>query len=228
AAIAESPSALLSARNDRRVAESSGRRHLPPPALSFDLQAASIVDDNEPVELPQLSNSGMTTPKSQTGENAKAEKHKYVSDWTHGDVEGGGRPHRRRHDANMFTPNTRTLASTLVISQPPPQTVLSPRNLVAAAAQRRSMHSTIEPQATPERRRPSLDAPNIEDLGAAENASADMLQPQITPEHQIGTSADARVWSISRYITRKEEGDTEGGGRKHPKRLRSTNDTILF
>ncbi|KAJ1720067.1 hypothetical protein LPJ53_005252, partial [Coemansia erecta] len=227
-AIAESPSALLSARHDRRIADPSSHRQMPPPALSFDLQAASIVDNNEPAELPQPSNSGMTTPKSQTGENAKAEKHKYVSDWTHGDVEGGGRPHRRRHDASMFTPNMRTLASTLVIAQPPPQTFLSPRNLAVAAAQRGSMQGTLEAQATPERRRPSPDASAIGDSGAAEAANPDMPQPQITPEHQIGMSADARVWSISRYISRKEDGDTEGGGRKHPKRLRSTNDTILF
>ncbi|KAJ2106918.1 hypothetical protein GGI16_001743 [Coemansia sp. S142-1] len=209
--VVTSPSAMLSARHNKRVRDSI-QNTKPPPVLDFALASGSVTTSNaiavstddegansqssKPLHAP--SDSAMTTPKSQTGESSKIEKPKYVSGWVQGDVEGGGRPHRRRHDIGT----SGTPGSTRgIIRRPPPQTVLSPRNIAAttAAAQRAS--------GTPEQGKRS----GIEHL----------LPPQITPEHQIGSAADVGAQSASRYVVRKEEGDTEGGGRKHRKRLRS-------
>ncbi|KAJ2065377.1 hypothetical protein GGI17_000430 [Coemansia sp. S146] len=210
--VVTSPSAMLSARHNKRVRDSI-RNTRAPPVLDFASTLGSVTanhaiavstDDEgansqSPKALLTLSDSAMTTPKSQTGENSKIEKPKYVSGWIQGDVEGGGRPHRRRHDIGT----SGTPGSTQgVTCRPPPQTVLSPRNIAAAAAAAAQRTS-----GTPERGKKS----GIEHL----------LPPQITPEHQIGPTADAGARSASRYVVRKEEGDTEGGGRKHRKRLRS-------
>ncbi|KAJ2491957.1 hypothetical protein IWW37_001809 [Coemansia sp. RSA 2050] len=204
--VATSPSALLSARHNKRVRDSVQSARGPPildlasvsdsvienraTTVSADSEGANAQSPDGPLAL---SDSAMTTPKSQTGENSKIEKPKYVSGWMQGDVEGGGRPHRRRHDAGAFgTPGS----APDVTHRPPPQTVLSPRNI--AAVQLAS--------GTPERGKSSIEH---------------LLPPQVTPEHQTGPAADAGARSASRYVVRKEEGDTEGGGRKHRKRLRS-------
>ncbi|KAJ2707349.1 hypothetical protein FB645_000860 [Coemansia sp. IMI 203386] len=201
-AVAESPTAFLSARHDKRLLDPVRNMQMPPPALDFNLQSATIADSDEPEQLPP-SKSAMTTPKS--------EKPRNVSDWIHGDIEGGGRPHRRRHET-AYTPNT-SLTRTSIISQPPPQTILSPRNI--AAAQRKSKR--LEALAmTPENNR--LISSNIQQ---------ELAQPQITPEHQIGMSAGAKTRSSSRYVVRKEQGDTEGGGRKHRKRQRENTIDVL-
>ncbi|KAJ1819721.1 hypothetical protein LPJ60_003602 [Coemansia sp. RSA 2675] len=204
--VATSPSALLSARHNKRVRDSiQGARALPVLDLasasgsvianptinvSTDSEGANAQSPDDPLAL---SDSAMTTPKSQTGESSKIEKPRYVSDWTQGDVEGGGRPHRRRHDAGILgTPGS----ARDVTRRPPPQTVLSPRNIAAAQLV----------SGTPERGMSGIEH---------------LLPPQVTPEHQTGPAADAGARSASRYVVRKEEGDTEGGGRKHRKRLRS-------
>ncbi|KAJ2504773.1 hypothetical protein IWW47_002365 [Coemansia sp. RSA 2052] len=202
--VVHSPSAMLSARHDKRVRD--GMRHLKaPPALDFASASltttrtipSSATEEGANAHSPEaplpLDDVLMTTPKSQTGEHAKIEKHKYVSDRVQGDTEGGGRPHRRRHDAGAWgTPGSSRSATRL----PPPQTILSPKNIAAARLA----------VATPARQ---------------EGGSDPLLPPQVTPEHQIGPAADAGARSASRYVVRKEEGDTEGGGRKHRKRYRS-------
>ncbi|KAJ2747410.1 hypothetical protein GGI20_000548 [Coemansia sp. BCRC 34301] len=201
--VVHSPSAMLSARHDKRVRDSM--RHMKaPPALDFasaSLTGNCAIDNGtadeganaDSSEMLPLDDSVMTTPKSQTGENAKIEKHKYVSDRVQGDIEGGGRPHRRRHDVGAWgTPGSTRNATRL----PPPQTMLSPRNIAVAQLA----------MATPERGKGESDT---------------LLPPQVTPEHQIGPAADAGARSASRYVVCKEEGDTEGGGRKHRKRFRS-------
>ncbi|KAJ1642786.1 hypothetical protein LPJ64_005399 [Coemansia asiatica] len=197
--VAESPTAFLSARHDQRLLDPIRNKQIPPPALDFNLQSATIVDSEEPEQLPP-SKSAVTTPKS--------EKPRYVSDWIHGDIEGGGRPHRRRHDSS-YTPNI-THNRNSIISQPPPQTILSPRNIAAAQRKSQRLESLESLVLTPENNRV-----------ISSNVQQELLaRPQITPEHQIGMSADAKTLSSSRYVVRKEQGDTEGGGRKHRKRQR--------
>ncbi|KAJ2883289.1 hypothetical protein IWW38_005562 [Coemansia aciculifera] len=164
------------------------------PVDSSAVDESEDVDAHTPEAVLPPDDSLVTTPKSQTGEYAKIEKHKYVSDRTHGDIEGGGRPHRRRHDVDAWgTPNSTRNSSRL----PPPRTMLSPNNIAA----------TRVAMSTPERGNSGVDP---------------LFPPQVTPEHQIGSSADAGALSASRYVVRREEGDTEGGGRKHSKRFRSS------
>ncbi|PIA14275.1 hypothetical protein COEREDRAFT_16898 [Coemansia reversa NRRL 1564] len=208
-AVMESPSALLSAKHDRRLRTSVQRAHAsPPPTLCLTPEKSSSS------ALPGLSVQGprdaaVTTPESQTGERSQKGASRYISGWAQGDIEGGGRPHRRRHDSRAFGTPTATR---------PPQTLLSPRNIAAAQRQNISLESLI-----------ADDIKIVKDtssmlLGTPERAKSDNAENrplQTTPEHQIGSVADVRARSSSRYVARKEQGDTEGGGRKRRKRQRS-------
>ncbi|KAJ1964562.1 hypothetical protein GGI12_001338 [Dipsacomyces acuminosporus] len=219
---AESPSALLSAKHDKRIRDSVRHTQALPPKLDFTPKQRSSetvatldadMDERTSLHGPSQTSSAMTTPKSQTGSQARVEKSRYVSDWDKGDVEGGGRPHRRRHDPHALgTPNSSRPGAL----PPPPQTLLSPKNI--AAAQRKNVRletliaeseSDMAPISTPERSK----------------ASEDPLS-QVTPEHQIGSAADARAKSATRYVIHKEQGDVEGGGRKHRKRQRSSHELL--
>ncbi|KAJ2344845.1 hypothetical protein GGF43_005359, partial [Coemansia sp. RSA 2618] len=132
--VVESPSALLSAKHDRRVRQGVQRTQAPP-ALHLTPERAtnSTATTVSQQQLQPSSADGMTTPKS------RRDASKYVSNWEQGDVEGGGRQHRRRHDLNALgTPN----ASRVNMMQPPPQTLLSPKNIAAAAAAAQRRNNT--------------------------------------------------------------------------------------
>ncbi|KAJ2796100.1 hypothetical protein H4R20_005648 [Coemansia guatemalensis] len=208
-ALMESPSALLSAKHDRRLRASVQRAHAsPPPTLCL------TPEKDSGSALPGLPAKGsldamVTTPESQTGERSQRDASRYAAGWAQGDVEGGGRPHRRRHDPRALGTPTATR---------PPQTLLSPRNIAAAQRQNIPLETLIADGAsnfinavsalsgTPER---------------AKSDNAENRPLQTTPEHQIGSVADMRARSSSRYVARKDQGDIEGGGRKHRKRQRS-------
>ncbi|KAJ1952224.1 hypothetical protein EC988_003667, partial [Linderina pennispora] len=177
--IAESPSALLSAKHDRRLSRTGRALHdQPPPALDF----ASIQQPPQtPPRKTTVTRSAMTTPKSQTGK--AAEKPRYVDNWRQGDVEGGGRPHRKRHNSRPATP-------TNLRSMPPPPSLLSPKILAAAKRKNIDFDDMVrdsERQTTPEKR-PRLEAP------------LSMLTPsaQVTPEHQTGAATDLGAQSATR------------------------------
>ncbi|KAI9504992.1 hypothetical protein BX070DRAFT_221284 [Coemansia spiralis] len=219
----ESPSVLLSAKHDKRVRDSVMMHSHAPPALDFTSMKNST-PDIETSGPNMVSSSAMTTPKSQTGDNLKGEKPKYVPDRTHGDIEGGGRLHHRRHDPNTLgTPNIKRSAAL----EPPPQTLLSPKNIEAAQRKNIRLEELMaqsdiysdadmaeDHRVTPQRNKSSTEG---------------IALIQITPEHQIGQAADARASSASRYVQRREQGDTEGGGRKHRKRIRNgAPDSLLY
>ncbi|KAJ2454395.1 hypothetical protein EV183_001521 [Coemansia sp. RSA 2336] len=211
---AESPSALLSAKHDRRFKIAS--MPAPPPLrLSSDDTGA-----NSSRPRPSASNANVTTPESCRSAA------KYVTDWAHGDIEGGGRPHRRRHEVNAFgTPNvSRSGAQQL----PPPQTLLSPKNIAAAKERNIRLdaliaerHSSADEYAVSAgTKRPAI-TPDRAPFGARSST-------QVTPEHQVGSAADIRALSASRYVDRKDHGDTEGGGRKRRKHQRSSEDVAYM
>ncbi|KAJ2548675.1 hypothetical protein IWW35_004086 [Coemansia sp. RSA 1878] len=215
--VVESPSALLSAKHDRRVRDGVQRTHTPPtlhltPGIEFaDTGSAANRQSS------RNNSSAMTTPKSQ---RAVA---RYVSTWEQGDVEGGGRQHRRRHDVDdLGTPNALRVNK----MQPPPQTLLSPKNI--AAAQRRNTQLNALTAKT-------IGGSTNGDIGnhpahtpvRAKASAANRQSAQVTPEHQVGLTADIRARSASRYVIRKEQGDVEGGGRKHRKRQRD-HETAYF
>ncbi|KAJ2161926.1 hypothetical protein GGF46_001117 [Coemansia sp. RSA 552] len=200
-AIASSPTALLSAKRDGCVRPPSIQHtHTP---LAFDRQASrnsSSSSSSSPPQEPLRSAADASTPSPRAGDRVQ----RYVADRTQGDIEGGGRPHRRRHGhAGLGT------LSAL------PQTLLSPRNIAAA----RRKNGPLEP--------PSAQAAGMD--GGSARGQPDTTPersrdagPQVTPEHQIGSAADDRTRSASRYVIRKEQGDVEGGGRKHRKRHASS------
>ncbi|KAJ2079065.1 hypothetical protein H4R24_004045 [Coemansia sp. RSA 988] len=208
-ALMESPSALLSAKHDRRLQANVRYTHAsPPPTLCLTPEKRSGST------LPRLPEQGshnamVTTPESQTGERSRRDAPRYIAGWTQGDVEGGGRPHRRRHDPKALGTPTATR---------PPQTLLSPRNIAAAQRQNIPLETLI-----------ADGADNVIDTMLALSGTPERVKSnnaenrplQTTPEHQIGSVADMRARSSSRYVARKEQGDIEGGGRKHRKRQRS-------
>ncbi|KAJ2726706.1 hypothetical protein GGI07_000430 [Coemansia sp. Benny D115] len=176
-------------------------------------------------QSPHPASSPVTTPRSQTGENAH-DRPRYVADWAQGDMEGGGRLHRRR--AHEATPR---LARATLAGDRPPATILSPRLFAAAANHRKTHRRPDRADDASARENRAADEPNIGGLSerlsllntpkpSGAGPSADTMQ--ITPENQIGVSADFRAWSASRYVLSKDQGDTAGGGRKHRKRPKTT------
>lgn len=180
-----SPNALAeySERMSRSIIR-HGQDIQPPPALDFSKLQSKQDNGRKDVYFGD----GMTTPTNQV------EKPKYISSWGQGDIEGGGQPHRRRsldyHGDDM------------VDCTPPPQTLLSPRNL--AAAQKRNNDATAEELLERE-------------ANGGDMSISSVYDGQVTPEHQIGSAADPIVKSASRYVESRREGDTEGGGRKRRK-----------
>ncbi|KAJ2390588.1 hypothetical protein GGI23_005592 [Coemansia sp. RSA 2559] len=215
-----SPSAMLSAKHDKRMRNSVLLRTQAPPALNFgpikSRDPSLETKGDEADHLPENSRSTMTTPKAQTGENM-VDMSKYVADRAYGDVEGGGRPHRRRHITDVFeTPN----AVRSAVLEPPPQTLLSPKNIAAARHKNIELESLVaqyenyepadsmETDLTSTPQRPKYVVETLREL-------------QTTPENQVGQAADAQASSVSRYVKRKDQGDIEGGGRKHRNRQRN-------
>ncbi|KAJ2711392.1 hypothetical protein H4R19_003270 [Coemansia spiralis] len=113
--VMESPSALLSAKHDRRVRASLQRLQAPPPLC---------MEPSMPRDIPPLAvtetNSMAITPPSQARRRLEQ-----------GDVEGGGRPRRRRHHEPGELGTPKGVQASLLLA-PPPQTLLSPRNIAAA------------------------------------------------------------------------------------------------
>ncbi|KAJ2632731.1 hypothetical protein H4R22_001010 [Coemansia sp. RSA 1290] len=213
---AESPSALLSAKHDRRFKTNVQNMPAPPPLRL----PSDNTDANAPRSLPFVSNANVTTPESCKGTT------KYVTDWAHGDIEGGGRPHRRRHETNAFgTPNASRSGA---LQLPPPQTLLSPKNISAAKKHNIELDVLIaerqngaDEYAVSAGTKRSANTPDRTPSGARNSA-------QVTPEHQVGSTADIRARSASRYVTRKDHGDTEGGGRKRRKHQHSSEDVTYM
>ncbi|KAJ2847307.1 hypothetical protein IWW36_003922 [Coemansia brasiliensis] len=212
---AESPSALLSAKHDRRFKVNLQDMPAPPLRLTSDTTCASTASTR-----PSAFGANVTTPES------RKNTAKYVADWAHGDIEGGGRPHRRRHEINAFgTPNASRSGA---LPLPPPQTLLSPKNI--AAAQRHNIrldsliaerHSGVDEYAVSSGTKRPANTPDRASSGGHNST-------QVTPEHQVGSTADIRARSASRYVIRKDHGDTEGGGRKRRKHQRSSNDVAYM
>ncbi|KAJ2511592.1 hypothetical protein GGI11_005050 [Coemansia sp. RSA 2049] len=221
-ALLESPSAMLSAKHDRRVKTSVLLHTQAPPALNF----GSAKTPNSPPEahVSPANSSAMTTPKSQTGEKM-GDIPKYIADRTYGDVEGGGRPHRRRHNTGAFgTPKAMRPTSL----EPPPQTILSPSNIAAAQRNNIELKSLI---AQREYHDTADSMMGLERTPQRTRSTAEMLEePQTTPENQIGHAADAAgAVSASRYVSYKEQGDITGGGRRHNNRQRGgVYDSLLY
>ncbi|KAJ1851056.1 hypothetical protein IW147_005331 [Coemansia sp. RSA 720] len=209
--VVESPSALLSAKHDRRVRDGVQRTHTPPTLhLTPEIESADTGPDAANRQLSRNNPSAMTTPKSQ---RVAA---RYVSTWEQGDVEGGGRQHRRRHDVDdLGTPNTLRVNK----MQPPPQTLLSPKN-IAAAQRRNTQLNALAAKTTGGSTNGDNGGYPVHTPERTKVAAVNCQSAQVTPEHQVGLTADIRARSASRYVIRKEQGDVEGGGRKHRKRQR--------
>ncbi|KAJ2557360.1 hypothetical protein EV175_001392 [Coemansia sp. RSA 1933] len=224
--ILESPSAMLSAKHDKRMKKSVLMRTQAPPALSFGpvKNGSPSVEANDANSgHAAVNSSAMTTPKSQTGEKM-VDTPKYVAGRAYGDVEGGGRPHRRRHNADSFgTPK----AARSSVLEPPPQTLLSPRNIAAARRNNIGLDALVSQYENHTSDNVVMDLTNTPQRS---NNAAEMLKDlETTPENQIGQAADAQASSVSRYVKRKDQGDIEGGGRKHRNRQRGGGyDPLLF
>ncbi|KAI7834332.1 hypothetical protein BX661DRAFT_51531 [Kickxella alabastrina] len=206
-----------------------------PPFLNPPLQLAITSAGMHPIDelstpstvaQPPPTESGMTTPKLQTSEQAKCERSKYVPDRPHGDVEGGGRPHRRRSfcfaaktpGAATVRPDDARRTKRLWV-----ESELASDNGVHGAQAINPAHVKHAGYAGMAEYPPLLGTPDRGKSASAEDAN----MTQITPEHQIGTNADIRALTASRYIAHKDQGDTEGGGRRHRKRQRRARDSFL-
>ncbi|KAJ2092809.1 hypothetical protein IW138_000904 [Coemansia sp. RSA 986] len=226
--ILESPSAMLSAKHDKRMKASVFLRTQAPPALCFGpvKPRDTLSETNDAANnQPPSSNSAMTTPKSQAGEKM-GDMSRYVADRAYGDVEGGGRPHRRRHNTSgvFGTPKEMRSPATL---EPPPQTLLSPKNIAAARRNNIDLEALMAQHEsyTPDNMEMDLTSTPQRTKSAIET----LRELQTTPENQVGQAADAQASSVSRYVKRKEHGDIEGGGRKHRNRQRSGGyDPLLY
>ncbi|KAJ2804319.1 hypothetical protein H4R21_001690 [Coemansia helicoidea] len=127
--VMESPSAMLSARHDKRVRASVQRSQAPPTLClapdGLGSGAGPSLTCTTPPPAAGATSPMVTTPTSQARPPLGR-----------GDVEGGGRPHRRRHYGSG-APGTPKGVQPSLLRAPPPQTLLSPRNI--AAAQRRNV-----------------------------------------------------------------------------------------
>ncbi|KAJ1733870.1 hypothetical protein LPJ61_001351 [Coemansia biformis] len=223
--VMESPSALLSARHDKRVRATVERTQPPPPAMYQTVEegndaCAEPKSPRSPRQPPCAAADDAAMPTTPTSQSRKKPPTS-IADWAWGDIEGGGRPHRRRH-FDAAAPGTPKGLRPSILQTPPPQTLLSPRNLAAAQRNNIPLAALIAECAGHRSTAAGSPGQTASTPDRAGSADAENRPLQVTPEHQIGPTADILARSASRYVVRKDQGDTEGGGRKHRKRLRSS------